>query len=252
MEKTALIWGMNAYPSAPLQGCVNDQADAQAKLAAKGFSGTFLTDGMATDTRMRSELNTIVDNYESGDIIAIVGSCHGSYMADTSGDEVDHRDELICPINFPAGYISDDEIRSILGRLPANAKCYVVLDCCYSGTGTREYGPQTHKIPILGSRYMPYVGKVPKKMKDKAIIVPSLNHCLFAASADNQTSAEILVGGVPRGAFSYYFWKAIGTYPAWTNDQVMAYCKNRLAAIGLSQVPRLECPAGRETQLPFS
>ena len=96
---------------------------------------------------------------------------------------------------------------------------------------------------------MPYVGKA---RKEKAIIVPALNHCLFAASADNQTSAEILVGGIPRGAFSYYFWKAIGLYPTWTNDQVMAYAKARIAALGLGQVPRLECPAGAQTQLPFS
>jgi hypothetical protein len=95
-------------------------------------------------------------------------------------------------------------------------------------------------------------GKAPKKAKEKAVIVPGLKEVLYAASGENQTSAEILVGGKPRGAFSYYFWKAIGAAPTWTNDQVMNYCKTRITAIGLSQVPQLECQAAKVGQVPFS
>jgi metacaspase-1 len=242
---------MNAYPSAPLRGCINDIVAAQAALVAKGFSCVVLTDGMATDARMKAELDSLINGYRAGDIIAIVGSSHGSYMSDASGDEADHRDELICPINFPAGYLSDDWIRGCLGRLPATAKCYVVMDSCYSGTVTRL--AQTHKIPVLGNRFMPGIkGKAPKKSKDKAVIVPTMKEVLFAASGENQTSAEILVGGVPRGAFSYYFWKAIGSFPTYTNDQIVTYCKTKIAAIGLGQTPQLECQAAKASQMPFT
>jgi len=252
--KKALLFGINAYPSAPLQGCINDIIDAQAKLVAKGFSCVVLTDGMATEARQKAELNTIVDNYQSGDIIAIVGSSHGSYMSDVSGDETDHRDELICPVDFPTGYLSDDWIRTCLARLPSDAKCYVVMDSCYSGTSTRVSppNPNVHRIPILGTRFMPFTGKMPKKAATKAVIVPSMKEVLYSASRDNQTSSEILVGGKPRGAFSYYFWKAIGNYPTYTNEQVVAYCKTRIAAIGLTQVPQLECQAAKATLVPFT
>jgi len=254
MIKKALLWGLNAYPGAPLQGCINDIVDAQAKLVAKGFSCVVLTDGMATDVRMKAELNTIVDGYQTGDIIAIVGSSHGSYMSDASGDETDHRDELICPIDFPTGYLSDDWIRTCLARLPADAKCYVVMDSCYSGTVTRVSppDPKAHRIPILGTRYMPFTGKTPKRAATKAVIVPTMKEVLYSASKDSQTSSEILVSGKPRGAFSYYFWKAIGANPTWTSEQVVAYCKTKLAAIGLTQVPQLECQAAKTNQVPFT
>lgn len=247
--KRALIIGINAYPTAPLQGCINDLIDYQNTLGAKGFSYVALSDWQATKARILAELRTMVSSARSGDSIAFCYSGHGSYTTDRTGDEPDRKDELLVPIDYQAGqYIFDDELRAELARLTAGVTCDVFADSCYSGTVTRLM-PQTHKIPVLGTRYMPLVGK-PKKAK--AIVVPTLNHALWAACGEGQTSSEVLVSGVPRGVFSYYACKAMRTYPAWSRDQCINYAKQRIAAIGLTQVPQLECKVSEAAQLPFS
>ena len=42
-------------------------------------------------------------------------SGHGSYIKDENGDEVDGKDECLCPIDYAySGMIIDDEIKGIL------------------------------------------------------------------------------------------------------------------------------------------
>ncbi len=66
-------------------------------------------------------------------------SGHGSQVADVSGDEIDKKDETICPHDFAeAGMIKDDDFRSMLRDLPEGVNLDVFLDSCHSGTGTRE------------------------------------------------------------------------------------------------------------------
>jgi hypothetical protein len=250
--KKALIFGIDDYWNVgDLQGCINDTIDYQATLAAKGFSYTTLTNSMCTSSRLRAELNALVGGARAGDVLAIAWSCHGSNKSDPSGDETDGRDELICPVDFPNDYITDDELKTIFARLPADVTCDVFADCCYAGTITRLVGDDLHKIPVLGDRYVPFTGKA-KKGKAKAVVVPTMKESLFAASGEGQTSSEVLVGGKPRGVFSYYVCKALRTYPTWTRDQVVNYAKTKIAAIGLTQVPQLECQAGEASQVPFT
>ncbi len=248
--KKALLVGINAYPSAPLQGCVNDVLDYQATLGVKGFSWVSLTDGLATKARIIAELNTLVGSAQPGDSLVFAYSGHGSYITDQNSDEADRKDELLCPVDFPSGYIRDDDLKAIFARLPVGVVCDVFLDSCFSGTCTR-LAPQEHRIPVLGARYLPFSGKKPAK-KDKAVIVPTMKESLFAASGEHQTSSEISVAGKPRGAFSYYACKFLRTYPTYTRDQLVSYAKAKIAAIGLSQVPQLECQAAKASQIPFS
>ena len=250
--KKALIFGINDYWNVgDLQGTINDLLDYQATLAAKGFSLITLTNSACTGARMRAELNALVNGAVSGDILAVAWSTHGSNKSDPSGDEADRRDELICPVDFPADYITDDELKTIFARLPDGVTCDVFADCCYAGTITRLVGDDLHKITVLGNRYVPFEGKA-RRTKDKAVIVPTMKECLFAASGEGQTSSEVLVGGKPRGVFSYYVCKAIRSYPAWTRDQIVNYAKTKIAAIGLTQVPQLECQAAKASQIPFT
>lgn len=256
--KKALIWGINAYPTSPLQGCINDLVDYANTFISMGFSCITLTDGFATKAKIIAELKSLVSNAKSGDILAIAGSSHGSYIADQNGDEItDHRDEIICPIDFPTGYIRDDELKTIFAGLRAGVTCDIFLDCCFSGTATRVMNIQPHKIPVLGSRYLRFTGKVktPKitiPSVEKFVLVPTMKETLYAASKDNQTSSEILVGGVPRGAFSYYICKGLREFPNYTRDQLINYVKNKITLIGIAQTPQLECKSGESTQLPFT
>lgn len=63
-------------------------------------------------------------------------SGHGSSVKDQSGDELDHMDEALVPIDYNrSGFLIDDDIYSLLVKpLDKDAKLVVTTDCCHSGT----------------------------------------------------------------------------------------------------------------------
>ena len=181
----------------------------------------------------------------SGDSVAIVYSAHGSQVRDSSGDESDGWDEVLCPADWPND-VSDDDIRTILATVPTGVNVDVIFDCCHSGTGTREIG-QTYTVRSLP----PIVGKVshPGK-KTRAAVIANLNHCLWAGCKDGQTSAELSIGGKVRGAFSYFLWKEIRV--GGTRSAIMARVCKQVAALGLNQIPQLEASKAEMLQAPFA
>jgi metacaspase-1 len=233
LTKKALVVGIaSGYPDPyKLQGCVNDAADYKAVMIGKGFTVTTLLNTAATRNTILSKLNSLVTGLKSGDNIAFAYSGHGSQVPDTSGDEGDALDECLVSANMQA--ITDDELRTIFGKVPAGVTVDIFLDCCYSGTGTRD--PKC--VKTIGCRCVP--GKAVKVVKHKElVIVPDMKHSLMAASRENQTSYEILVGSTPRGAFSYYVLLAVKTNG--TRSMVVEYAAQRIAALGISQAPQLE------------
>jgi hypothetical protein len=111
--------------------------------------------------------------------------------------------------------------------------------------------PQTHKIPVLANRHIPFPGKPTKKAVSKAVIT-TMKESLFAACGEGQLSNEVAIGGVPRGLASYYWQKALQTYPTYTRDQIMNWCKIQVGAVVPGQVPQLECQAVKSGKIPFT
>lgn len=246
MKKAAII-AINNYPGTTndLQGCLNDAADALATLKAKGFACTTYHDTKATKAQILAGIKAAFTCTRSGDSVAIVYSAHGSQVRDSSGDEADGWDEVLCPADWP-NYVSDDDIRAILATVPAGVNVDVIFDCCHSGTGTREIG-QTFTIRSLP----PIVGKVSHPgHKTKAAVIANLNHCLWAGCKDGQTSAELSIGGKVRGAFSYFLWKEIRA--GGTRSAIMARVSKQVAALGLNQIPQLEASKAEMLQAPFA
>lgn len=247
MKKAAII-ALNDYPGTAndLRGCLNDAADAIATLKAKGFSCAAYYNGTATKAKMLSGIKAAFQCARVGDSVAIVYSAHGSQVRDSSGDEADGWDEVLCPYDWP-NYVSDDDLRAILAAVPAGVNVDVFLDCCHSGTGTRDFG-QNYAIRMLP----PIIGEVshPGK-KTRANVVANLNHCLWTGCAANQLSAEMTIGGKVRGVFSYFLWKEIRA--GGTRSAIMARVCSQIAAIGLkNQVPQLEASQAEMLQAPFA
>lgn len=63
-------------------------------------------------------------------------SGHGSYVRDTSSDELDRKDEALVPIDYNEnGFLIDDDIFSALvKKLKPDVHLLVTTDCCHSGT----------------------------------------------------------------------------------------------------------------------
>jgi len=126
-NKWSLSVGNNAFPSAPLQGCINDANDLYARFVAKGFTASKLLNSGRNQTY--NALGSMIDEAIPGnyDKFAFSYSSHGSQVLDASGDEADGWDEVLCPIDWPL-YISDDELREIFNKLPSDATLDVFLD----------------------------------------------------------------------------------------------------------------------------
>ena len=142
-RRLALTIGINAYPTAPLHGCVADADLWDKTLRGLGFEmQPPLRDGDATRERIMAEMNALIGGARAGDTLVIQYAGHGTQVEDLDGDEADGdtpgEDEAICPVDFANGrFLIDDDVAEIVARLPAGAQLTFLLDCCHSGTGSR-------------------------------------------------------------------------------------------------------------------
>lgn len=248
--KTAICIGINKYPPgySSLTKCVDDAKAWQSLLTSRGFKCTMLLDEAATKANILSTITSVIaKNRKAGSLIVITNSSHGSQVIDASGDESDNRDEVICPCDWP-NYVSDDNLRAIFQNLAPGVKLEIYLDCCHSGTGSRDIG----FLPdgVLGIRSLPPLIKScsNKRTATKArgfIEVPNLNHVLVAACKSSEVSYELNVGG----ALTYYAIQAIKL--GYNRQQVIDYVQLKISKLGLVQTPQLECTQTARLQQPL-
>jgi uncharacterized caspase-like protein len=134
MAKKALLVGINKHniPDANLNGCVNDVTNVRDILLSYfGFN--------ASDVRVL--VKWLVNKATDGDSLLFHYSGHGSQVTDRDGDELkDKMDEILCPhdMDWDGNFIPDDDLGKLFENLPNGVNLEVLLDCCHSGTGTRE------------------------------------------------------------------------------------------------------------------
>jgi metacaspase-1 len=272
MTKKALLIGINDYAPVgaggpDLRGCVNDVRDMANTLSVLGIVPAnpatmhIVTNARATRAAIINGFKWLIDGTKKGDVLVFYYSGHGSQVADTSGDELDRKDETICPHDYAtAGMIKDDDFRVLLAGLPAGVNLDIILDSCHSGTGTRELAimetaPKELSVtyryvepPIDWGFFLDATPALPTRgilmpggtggARD-AVIVPGLNHVLWAGCRDNQTSGEGLINGVVRGFFTYHFCKVLrGAGVSITRRRLDAQVTANLKNAG--QTPQLE------------
>ena len=285
MAKKALLVGINAYPSAPLNGCVNDSRLMYNLLIQKlGFppdNVRVLTDQRATTQEIKNRLSWLFSGLKAGDTAVFHYSGHGSQVRDRGPlDELqDGLDEIICPINFnwQQLLITDDQLGAYLKLVPSGARAYVVLDCCHAGTGTRELinpmsnnGPKPKNARV---RYLAppfdlkarFIGRKLAKRKigrgtttasTKAvsgeIICLSMNHILLAGCSEAQTSAEAWLGGQFNGALTWALASALTANISGTAVSQFQAIISKVKSRGFGQTPQLEGPQGLMSRPLFS
>ncbi|HEY3391689.1 MAG TPA: caspase family protein, partial [Lacipirellulaceae bacterium] len=154
-RRLALCIGINAYPTAPLYGCVADAETWRNALIALGFSIEILRDGEATRDAIISNFGRMVDGSRAGDVVVLQFAGHGTQLPDASGDEIGEdsvQDEALCPFDFDSGaYVIDDDIAAIFRRIPDGVNVTGFFDCCHSGTISR-FAVGTSQTPQSGER----------------------------------------------------------------------------------------------------
>lgn len=274
MTRKALLVGINDYAplgagGPDLRGCINDVRDMANTLSALGIvpatPGTMqiLTDGRATKDSILAGFRRLISGAKRGDVLIFYYSGHGSQMVDVGGEELDGRDETICPHDYAtAGMIKDDDFRAILSGLPAGVNLDTIFDSCHSGTATRRLeepgSPPSEEAvtfryvdpPLDWAFFLDSAPSLPAQRmlrpedperSRSAVLVPGMNHAHWAGCRDNQTSAETLIGGIYRGVFTYHFCKALrGAGVGVTRRRLDSQVTINIRGAGYGQVPQLE------------
>lgn len=285
--KKALLVGINRYPDPnnELKGCVNDVRQMAETLKGRyGFAGDgntrILTDAHATTKAILDGLAWLSAGASPGDSLVFHYSGHGSQVSDRNGDETsDGLDEILCPYDLDWDRpLTDDDLAAACADVPRGALLTVILDCCHSGTGLRDFArpcgipladvphrsrflppPDTHKDGIhgrgpgmancRGRHGSPGIHRLGRRF---GVSVTKTNAVLIAACRDDQTSADAFIDGAYHGAHTYYLCRALGngtrdlTYRALVSAAGIA-----LSRSGFDQVPQLEGPA-KLLERPFS
>jgi pimeloyl-ACP methyl ester carboxylesterase len=141
-RKVALCIGIDEYPAPNgLHGCVADTRAWGDVLGRLGYDVRFLHNAAATYEEIKRQLGDLVASAKAGDHLIFQYSGHGTEVPDVDGDEGGGPDQAMVPIDFDSGaFLIDDDIRTILLRLPSGVEMTCFIDCCHSATITRVLG----------------------------------------------------------------------------------------------------------------
>lgn len=282
MSRRAFLVGLNRYPDPRnnLKGCVNDVLLMSKTLREQyGFEGAsgvrLLTDERATTVAIRKGLEWLVGDAAAGDSLVFHYSGHGSQVRDVHGDELaDDLDEIICPYDMDwSDPFTDDDLAEIFGRVPRGTLVTVILDCCHSGTGLRNY--LRPELPVR-YKFLPAPVEVRHRSEPRienrgvdrsltmtgadsrlqvrrfGISLTTTNAVLIAGCRSDQTSADAWIDGDYHGALTYYLWRALRD-AKWktTYRKLIKATGAALADHNYDQVPQLEGPATLISRLAF-
>jgi hypothetical protein len=308
--RKALLVGVDDYApigsgGPDLAGCVNDTRDMASTLSTLGivpanpYNMRILTNRRATRAAILNGLKWLVTGAKKGDTLIFYYSGHGSYTTDLNGDELDRRDETICPHDYAsAGMIADDDLAQVIAMVPEGANLEVILDSCHSGTATRLAPLRTigadevmtlathpHELvqltashgngapvirfveppldvgffidasPTLPTRRLGQLASLVKggKGSKQPVPVDSMNHSLWSACRDFETAAEVTIGGIRRGIFTYHFCRSLrmlGT--SVTRLKLDSAVCTELKRLGFVQVPQIEGTPARLNERVFA
>jgi hypothetical protein len=254
MTDKALIVGINKYPGAPLNGCVDDIIDATSYVTDKQYGINFdprsvrlLTDARATTTAILERLTWLVTDLKAGDRILFWYSGHGAQVATRAGSgEVDGLDEVICPVDFDwsaAHMIRDKQFHQIFSAIPAGVIACWVSDSCHSDDLERGMSPGTSKsYPVPED--IKWRNNVAQGAGIKVLAPTAMpNIALIAGCKSDQTSADARIDGRYNGALSYYLLKELKAHPTLPMNQLITHVQTDLRDNHYEQIPQLEGPA---------
>lgn len=234
----ALFVGIDRYAGNvnPLSGCVNDVTHLrdllQARVAAgrERFVPRLLTDEQATRQGLIDAWRGHLGQAGPNDVALFCYAGHGSQenappeFWDFEPDKL--NETLVCHDSRAAGGwdLADKELAQLISEVAANGPHFaVILDCCHSGSGTRDAQDVTIRQEKADNRTRPIASYIVTPQQAASLqgqgvgagkpampwaAIASGRHILLAACRPEQTAKEDYfpgpTGWEKRGAFSYY------------------------------------------------
>ena len=274
----AFMVGIDEYPPGipGLHGCANDvdafgayledRVDKQAGAALKVKT---LKNAEATRQAVIDGFRAHFQSAGDGDVALFYYSGHGSQEQAPEEFwtlEPDHLDEtLVCYDSRNEGCwdLADKELAKLIAEVAARGPhVAVVLDCCHSGSGTRNLAleetavrraPTDLRRRPIESFLVTAAEAARGAARGQSAAPPARGkHVLFAACRDNEEAKEYYGEGKHRGAFSFFLNDALRTASGTPTYRELF---SRAYALVSSQVnnqsPQLEAVAGAELNAVF-
>ncbi len=261
-----LVVGIDDYQHlAKLKGAVNDARDIADALEQTGAEEVILLlDRAANRQAILTAWIRLLSKAKAGDTIVFSYAGHGGQEPEHwPGSEADGMDEAFLLAGFQEGTpgngerIRDNEIGELFQAAP-HLNIVFLADSCHSGTMIRSADSRAVR---LGTRLGEYGSIVDDSLPPPSDVTEAfgeedLAHVVFfGAVADQQLAPEFLIDGVPRGALSWAFARALRGRADSNDDKQLTTreleafltASVRTATEGL-QLPRME-PRGRPVEI---
>ena len=262
MTRRSVSIGINDYPipGSDLKGCINDARQWADLLKDHfGFSAgdvQLLIDKQATKAKIIAALKGLLAKAKSGDVLVFTNSSHGTYVADTSGDEEGY-DEAMCPWDLKDNLVLDDDLRALFTDLPKGVHLTVISDSCFSGTVTRAMladnipgltFPDHRRVRFLNPALLGrHIVNDPIALAPKGKLAfpqAGMSHVLLSGCTDHEYSYDAQIGDSYHGAMTYHAIKAITDANfKLTYAGLAKRLQPMLDAAGYYQHPQLEGPS---------
>lgn len=248
--RRVVSFGINNYPGTEhdLRGCINDQYNLRDsfKEMFPDFSVERISNSLATTGKFKKVLSDEVDLLvpNSGDILVVHYSGHGTYVKDRDGDESDGYDEALYLYD---GVLIDDDIRDILDKIPEGVTVVLMFDCCYSGTITKSLVDRPEKTRFVQTEN---TSKEVMKVRSRVAVAEDMKWITFSGSGEHQTSADAYIDGGYNGAFTYIAMKALK--PGISYNQWLYRVSNLFNTTSFEQTPQMEGNMNLRNNLVFS
>jgi Caspase domain len=252
----ALIVAIDNYPipTHRLNGCCNDASAFADYLAeyAKANGMTYREKRLFDAAATRQAIMDNFNHYKAAqgdDICVLYYSGHGSQMAAAPEfwDEQDGKSEtLVCYDSRLANGrdMIDKELATLiwLATKDRDGHFLAVMDCCHSGSNTRDPANVKERKTRDNSPFVPrdisqFFGKEHWKKGQP----PSARHVHLAAAKDDETAKELTIEGKQRGAFTYNLIKALKETGAnLTYQELMSRVTQRVMNLVEKQTPQCD------------
>ncbi|MBL8148738.1 MAG: caspase family protein, partial [Blastocatellia bacterium] len=267
----ALLVGINAYPSTvdSLSGCVNDVQNMEAFLEGWVDRNSFqleikkLIDEQATRNNIVEGFRTHLCQATSSDVALFFFAGHGSQertLPQLLHFEPDRLDEtLVCwdSRQHKGWDLADKELAWLISEVSnKNPHIVIILDCCHSGSGTRQERGKIRRISKQ-TKSRPedsYLFNIEEFVQTNSIDFSETpsgwslgnkgRHVLLAACESGQTAKEYKdKEGKDCGRFSYFLIETLNkSNGQLTYKELMTHTSALVCRVTSEQTPQLEAP----------
>ncbi|MEL7067779.1 MAG: caspase family protein [Cyanobacteria bacterium J06581_3] len=289
MAKTlyALLVGINEYDRRSripwLKGCVNDiygmQAYLETRVADFDLQIKALTDDQATRQGIIDGFRQHLSQAGEDDVALFYYAGHGAQATapepfwPVSPDRM--METIVCydsRIDSDHWDLADKELAQLIAEVDrSNPHIALVLDCCHSGSGTREadssvatrraepdyrirslesflISPQAAQDMVAQSSTVAGT----RSLSPMPIQLPVGRHVVLSACQNIEEAKEYMGGNVPRGAFSYFLQESLNKANGRLSYRDLFKRTNALIRSSISaQSPQIDATHSEDLEQPF-